>query len=175
MLRKQTVHHLRFIKNPPCHRCMTGESGFRTFLCQQGPDCVQREAGGAEGLPGGLLRKAAVECACIGQPADGTERLFTGFLGEPCAEKERCFKFFRIKKCGGSADQLTAAGGGLRTMSMTSPRTALAVAGPPAPGPENMTAPTLLPSTSTAFRTPEMGASGCVPAMKCGETNTASA
>lgn len=92
---------------------MTGESGFRTFLCQQGPDCVQREAGGAEGLPGGLLRKAAVECACIGQPADGTERLFTGFLGEPCAEKERCFKFFRIKKCGRlrrPADGLAAAG-----------------------------------------------------------------
>ena len=38
---------------------MTGESEFRTSLCQHGPHRVQREAGGAEGLPGGLLRKAA--------------------------------------------------------------------------------------------------------------------
>ena len=165
MLRKQTVHHLRFIKNPPCHRCMTGESGFRTFLCQHGPDCVQREAGGAQRPSGGFLRKAAVERACVGQPADGTERLLAGFFGKSCAEEERGFEFLRVTERGGFCRPAGGLRPGLRTMSMTSARTALAVAGPPAPGPENRTAPTLLPSTSTAFRTPETGASGCVPAM----------
>lgn len=80
---------------------MTGESGFRTSLCQHGPHRVQREAGGAEGLPGGLLRKAAVKRACVGQPADGAERLLAGFFGKSCAEEERGFEFLRVTERGG--------------------------------------------------------------------------
>lgn len=136
---------------------------IQNVLCQHGPDCVQREAGGAQRPSGGFLRKAAVERACVGQPADGAERLLAGFLGEPCAEKERCFNFFRIKKCGGSADQLTAGCGRVADDVNDVCRTRWAVAGPPAPGPENMTAPTLLPSTSTAFRTPETGPAAACP------------
>ena len=92
---------------------MTGESGFRTSLCQHGPHRVQREAGGAQSPSGGFLRKAAVECACIGQPADGAERLLAGFFGKSCAEKERGFEFLRVTERGGfcrPADGLAAAG-----------------------------------------------------------------
>ncbi len=48
----------------------------------------------------------------------------------------------------------------VRTISMMSPTTALAVAPRPAPGPANMSCPTGRPLTSTAFWTPSMKASG---------------
>lgn len=156
---------------------MTGESGFRTSLCQHGPHRVQREAGGAQRPSGGFLRKAAVERACVGQPADGGRSACSqASLGSLVRKKNGDSNSSGSQSAAGSAGQLTGwLRPGLRTMSMTSARTALAVAGPPAPGPENMTAPTLLPSTSTAFRTPETGGQRRVPAMKCGETKTVSA
>ena len=92
---------------------MTTGNGFRTLVCQHRPHRVQRKAGGAQRLSGGLLRKAAAKRAGVGQPADGAERLFAGFFGKPRAEEERRFEFLRIAKHSGlrrPADGLAAAG-----------------------------------------------------------------
>ena len=54
-----------------------------------------------------------MECACVGQPADGAERLLAGFFGKSCAEEERGFEFLRVTERGGfcrPADGLAAAG-----------------------------------------------------------------
>ena len=143
-------------------------------LFQHRPDRVQRETGGCDGLFAGLAGEAAVEAVLIGQPADLAERLLARGLSSFVRRKKEASKASGSVRSAGSADQSTGClRPGLRTISTTSPSTALAVAGPPAPGPKNMALPMLLPSTSMAFSTPETGASGCAPATKCGETNTA--